>query len=159
VGKHPKDLSPGFKFNAWEMRGVPLRIEVGPKDVDQGQVVLARRDALRGSQTGKSAAPQAGILDRVREMLDTIQADMYRAALAFRDANIRDVTNYGDFKAAIEDGFVRAWWAGSDEDELKVKEETKATIRCVPTDQPGGEGKCFYTGKPATEVAIFARAY
>ncbi|HEY4688543.1 MAG TPA: hypothetical protein VIK33_04470 [Anaerolineae bacterium] len=125
----------------------------------RGQVVLARRDALRGSQTGKSAAPQAGILDRVREMLDTIQADMYRAALAFRDANIRDVTNYGDFKAAIEDGFVRAWWAGSDEDELKVKEETKATIRCVPTDQPGGEGKCFYTGKPATEVAIFARAY
>ena len=150
-------LSPGFKFNEWELRGVPLRMEVGPKDVEQGQVVLARRDVP--GRDGKSFAPQAGLIDRVCETLDTIQADLYRAALAFRDANLHDVDNPADFRTVIEDGFARAWWAGSDDDELKLKEETKATIRCIPTDQPGGEGKCFYTGRPAKEVAIFARAY
>jgi len=150
-------LSPGFKFNEWELRGVPLRMEVGPQDVEQDRVVLARRD--RPGKDGKAVAPQAGLLHHVHEMLDTIQADMYRAALAFRDANIHDVTNYADFKTVVEDGFARVWWAGSDDDEIKVKEETKATLRCILTDQPGGEGKCFYTGKPAKEMAIFARAY
>ena len=152
-----EEVSPGFKFNDWEMRGVPLRMEVGPKDVEKDQVVLARRDVP--GKEGKSFVPQAGLLDRVREALDTIQADLYRAALAFRDANIHEPATYADFKAVVEDGFARVWWAGSDEDELKVKEETKATIRCIPMDQPGGEGVCFYTGKPAKEMAIFGRAY
>ncbi|MGH2593228.1 MAG: proline--tRNA ligase [Anaerolineae bacterium] len=152
-----EDVSPGFKFNDWEMRGVPLRMEVGPKDVDSHQVVLARRDVP--GKEGKSFVPQAGLLHHVHEILDTIQADMYRAALAFRDANIHAPTHYADFKTVVEDGFARVWWAGSDADELKVKEETKATIRCIPVDQPGGEGTCFYTGKPAKDMAIFARAY
>ena len=152
-----EEVSPGFKFNDWEMRGVPLRMEVGPKDVEKDQVVLARRDVP--GKEGKSFVPQAGLLDHVHEVLDTIQADMYRAALAFRDANIHTPTHYADFKTVVEDGFARVWWAGSDADELKVKEETKATIRCIPIDQPGGEGACFYTGKPAKEMAIFARAY
>jgi len=95
----------------------------------------------------------------VQELLDTIQADLYRAAVAFRDANVHEPASYDEFKAVVADGFARVWWAGSDEDELKVKEETKATIRCIPMDQPGGEGKCFYTGQPAKETAIFARAY
>ena len=152
-----EELSPGFKFNEWELRGVPLRLEVGPKEVAQDQVVLARRDVP--GKAGKSSAPRAGLLDRVREALDTIQADMHRTAAAFRDANVHDAQNYDEFKALVEDGFARVWWAGSDADELKVKEETKATLRCIPLDQPGGEGVCFYTGKPANEIAIFAKAY
>jgi prolyl-tRNA synthetase len=132
-------------------------MEVGPKDVDQEQVVLARRD-MPGKE-GKTFAPQTGLLERIREMLNTIQDDMYRAATAFRDANIHEAKTYDELKSIVEHGFARAWWAGSDADELKVKEETKATIRCIPIDQPAGEGVCFYTGKPATEVAIFARAY
>jgi prolyl-tRNA synthetase len=152
-----EELSPGFKFNDWEMRGVPLRMEIGPRDVEKQQVVLARRDVP--GKEGKSFAPQVGLLDRVRELLDTIQADMHRAATAFRDANISEPANTDDFKAAVEKGFARVWWAGSDDDEVRVKEETKATIRCIPSDQPGGEGRCFYTGKPAKEIAIFARAY
>jgi prolyl-tRNA synthetase len=152
-----EELSPGFKFNEWELRGVPLRLEVGPKEVEKDQVVLARRDVP--GKAGKSSAPQAGLLDRVREALDTIQADMHRTAAAFRDANVHEAHNYDEFKALVEDGFARVWWAGSDADELKVKEETKATLRCIPLDQPGGEGVCFYTGKPAQEIAIFAKAY
>ena len=152
-----EDVSPGYKFNDWEMRGVPLRMEVGPLDVDRDQVILARRDVP--GKAGKSPAPQAGLRDRVHELLDTIQADIYRAALAFRDANIHQPVAYADFKAVVEDGFARVWWAGDDADELKIKEETRATIRCIPIEQPGGEGKCFYTGKPATEMAIFGRAY
>ncbi len=152
-----EDVSPGYKFNDWEMRGVPLRMEVGPLDVDRDQVVLARRDVP--GKAGKSPVPQAGLLDRVHELLDTIQADLYRAALAFRDANIYQPATYPDFKTVVEDGFARVWWAGDDADELKIKEDTKATIRCIPIDQPGGEGTCFYTGQPAKEMAVFARAY
>lgn len=152
-----EEVSPGFKYNDWEMRGVPLRMEVGPKDVDKDQVVLARRD--RPGKEGKSFASQNGLLDHVRELLDTIQADMYRAAEAFLQDNLHSPTDYDSFKTVVRDGFAKVWWAGNDEDELKIKEETKATIRCLPLDQPGGEGTCFYTGKPATQVAIFARAY
>ena len=152
-----EEVSPGYKFNDWEMRGVPLRMEVGPKDVEQDQAVLARRDVP--GRDGKSIAPQAGLLHAVHELLDTIQADLYRAAIAFHDANVHEPAGYDEFKAVVADGFARVWWAGSDADELKVKEETKATIRCIPMDQPGGEGKCFYTGKPAKEMAIFGRAY
>ena len=152
-----EEVTPGFKFNDWEMRGVPLRLEIGPKDVEKEQVVLARRD--RPGKEGKSFVPQIGLLDHVRELLDTIQADMYRAAETFANDNTHSPKNYDEFKNVVKDGFARAWWAGSDEDELKVKEETKATIRCIPLEQPDGEGVCFYTGKPAKRVAIFARAY
>ena len=118
---------------------------------------MARRDVP--GREGKSVAPQAGLRERVHELLDTVQADMHRAALAFRDANTHAPTTYAEFKAVVEASFARVWWAGSDADELRVKDETKATLRCIPLDQPEGEGVCFFTGKPAKEMAIFAKAY
>ena len=89
----------------------------------------------------------------------TIQENLLNRATQFRDENTFEATNYDEFKEAVEQGFVRVWWAGSDEDEKRIQEETKATHRCYPIEQPGGEGVCFYTGKPANRVAIFARSY
>ena len=96
---------------------------------------------------------------RIPAMLETVQDAIYQKAKDFRDSNIRDVETYDEFKEAIQTGFARAWWAGDREDEARVKDETKATVRCIPDEQPGGSGTCVYTGKPATEVAIFAKAY
>ena len=151
-------MSPGFKYNDWEMRGVPLRMEVGPKDVQNNSVALARRD-IPGKE-GKQFVPQAGIAAVVQTLLDTIQANMLQQATEFRDANIHDVTNYDDLKALMEKGgWARVWWAGSNEDEARIKEETGATVRCIPFDQPGGTGTCFLTGKPASMIALFSKAY
>ncbi len=151
------DVSPGFKFNDWEMRGVPLRIEIGPRDVAQGNLVLARRD-LPG-RSGKTTVPRAGARQRVEEMLATIQKDLYTRALAFREAHTHEPRSYDEFRAAVEDGFARAWWCGNAACEAQVQEETKATIRCIPFDQPGGTGPCIVCHSTATEQAIFARAY
>jgi prolyl-tRNA synthetase len=151
------DVSPGFKFNDWEMRGVPLRIEIGPRDVAQGNLVLARRD-LPGRE-GKSTVPRAGARQRVEEMLTTIQKDLFARALAFREAHTHAPRSYDEFKAAVEDGFARAWWCGNAACEAQVQEETKATIRCIPFEQPGGTGPCIVCNSTATEQAIFARAY
>lgn len=153
-----RDETPGFKYNDWEMRGVPLRLEIGPKDVEKHNAVLARRD-IAGKE-GKQFVSQDGIVERVVALLDEIQANMLAQATAFRDANIHDVTDYDGLKDVVErGGWARGWWNGSDDDERKVKEETGATIRCFPLDQPGGEGKCFYTGKTAGRVGLFAKAY
>ncbi len=152
-----RDDTPGFKFNDWEMRGVPLRIEVGPKDVDKGTVVLARRDVP--GREGKSFVPQAGLLEAVQSLLATIQSDMLQRATEFRDANTHEPKSYDEFKSIIEDGFARAWWCGERQCEADIKEETKATTRCIPLDQPGGSGVCVHCGQPATEVAIFGKAY
>lgn len=152
-----RDDTPGFKFNDWEMRGVPLRIEVGPKDVDKGTVVLARRDVP--GREGKSFVPQAGLLEAVQSLLATIQSDMLKRATEFREANTHEPKSYDEFKSIIEDGFARAWWCGERQCEADIKEETKATTRCIPLDQPGGSGVCVHCGKPATEVAIFGKAY
>ncbi|OYT70377.1 MAG: proline--tRNA ligase [Chloracidobacterium sp. CP2_5A] len=150
-------LTPGFKFNDWEMRGVPLRIEVGPKDVAKRTVALARRD--RPGKEGKTLVSRDGLAAVASATLDDIQAALLAKATAFRDANIRDVATYDAFKEAIEIGFARAWWAGDAALEQRIKEETKATLRCIPLDQPGGTGPCFMTGRPAATQAIFARAY
>jgi prolyl-tRNA synthetase len=150
-------ITPGFKFNDWEMRGVPLRIEIGPRDAAKGVVTLARRDVL--GREGKSAVPQEGLAETVVRMLADIQTALYDRALAFRRANTHEPTSYEDFKVVVEDGWADVWWAGDREDEARVKEETRATIRCIPLEQPGGTGPCFYTGRPATERVIFARAY
>jgi len=150
-------LSPGFKFNDWEMRGVPLRIELGPKDVAKGSVVLARRD--RPGKEGKSFVPQQGIGPVVAAALAEIQQSLFDRALAFREANTTEPADYAEFKQAVEKGFALAWWCGGADCEAKIKEETKATMRCIPFDQPGGSGKCIYCGRPAREKAIFARAY
>jgi prolyl-tRNA synthetase len=160
------EVTPGFKFNDWEMRGVPLRIEIGPRDVEQNAVVFARRD-VPGKEGKTFGVPVAQIAQAASDMLTTIQAAMLQRATEFREANTRIVRDYDEFKQVLDGpgGFIRVHWAGSNEDEDAIKDETKATIRCYPFDTPEGdgapshEGVCFYTGKRTSRVAIFARAY
>jgi len=152
------EVTPGFKFNEWEMRGVPLRIEIGPKDVAKNSVALARRDIP--GRDGKSFVPQDNIAETVGEMLETIQANLLAKATQFRDENIYEPKDYEDFKEIIDKGgWCYVWWKPSVENEAAIKEETKATLRCIPLDQPEDQGKCIYSGEEATEKAYFARAY
>jgi len=152
-----ENLSPGFKFNDWELRGVPTRVEIGPRDLEKNSVALARRDIL--GREGKRFVSQQGLAATISDLLEEIQENLLDRATKFLADNTHDVDNYQDFKKAVSGGFARVWWAGNNEEEQQVKEETKATIRCFPFDQPGGTGTCFYTGKPASQVAIFGRAY
>jgi prolyl-tRNA synthetase len=149
--------SPGFKFNDWEMRGVPLRIEIGPKDVAKGTVVLARRD--KPGKEGKSFVPQAGLADAVRRELDNVQKALYERALNFRISKTVDPKEYEELRAAVEKGFAYAFWCGSAECEKRVKDDTKATLRCIPIDQVRENGRCICCGQPAQEKAYFAKAY
>lgn len=150
--------SPGFKFNDWEMRGVPVRLEIGPKDVEKENAVLARRDMP--GRAGKQFVPQAGLVAALENLLAEIQANLLADARAFRDRHISDVRDYDELKQVIGEGdWARAWWSGSDDDELAVKDETGATIRCFPFEQPGGAGICVKTGQTAQRVALFAKAY
>jgi prolyl-tRNA synthetase len=151
-----EEYSPGWKFNEWELRGVPLRLEIGPRDVAQGQVVLARRE---GGQ--KTAVPQEGLAQRLGDILDDIQHSLFRRAKSFLDENSFEIDDYGEFKRIIEGdgGFLYVYWCGSGECEAAIKEETKATIRCIPFDQKGGTGRCIRCGEKASEQAVFARAY
>jgi prolyl-tRNA synthetase len=155
--------SPGWKFNDWEMRGVPLRVELGPKDVAKAAAVLARRD--RPGREGKVSAPLAGMPDAIGKLLVEIQQALHDKALAFRKANTHDAKTYDDLKKAVEMGFAYSYWCGSADCEAKIKEETRATMRCIPMGQSLGEGDargagtCVYCGQAAAERAIFARAY
>ncbi len=151
------ELTPGFKFNDWELRGVPLRIEIGPKDVEKGSVAFARRD-LPG-KPGKSFVSQQNLAVQVGEMLETIQKAMYEKALAFRQANTHDPKDYAELCEVVQKGWAFSWWCGSAECEAKVKEDTKATTRCIPLEQPGGVGACIVCGGNAAQKVIFARAY
>ena len=130
------------------MRGVPLRIELGPKDVAKNSVVLARRD--RPGREGKSFVPQAGIAAVVTQTLAEIQQALYDRALAFRKANTFDPKDSVEFKQAVEKGFAFSFWCGSSDCEAKIKEETKATMRCIPLEQPGGSGRVFIAERPLT---------
>jgi prolyl-tRNA synthetase len=150
-------LTPGFKFNDWEMRGVPLRIELGPKDLANQSAMLARRD--RPGKEGKSPAKLAELPAAVNALLDQIQRALYDRALAFRQANTVEASSYDELKAAVEKGFALAYWCGSGDCEAKIKDETKATLRCVPMEGAEGKGSCVYCGQPATERGYFARAY
>ncbi|PJF27481.1 MAG: proline--tRNA ligase [Phototrophicales bacterium] len=153
-----RDYQPGYKFNDWEMRGVPVRLELGPRDVQNGSVVAARRD--QPGKEGKRTLRRENIAAQIKPLLDEIQANMLAAAAAFRDANIVDVTSYDELKQVIEaGGFARGWWADSAVNERQIKEETGATHRCYPLDQPGGEGVCFYSGARTKRAALFAKAY
>ncbi len=152
-----ENLTPGFKFHDWEMRGVPLRIEVGPKDVQKGTVALARRD--RPGKSGKSFVSQDQLAGQIAELLTEIQASMFDRAVAFRDANIHDPRDYDELKQVVQNGWAFSWWCGNPACEAKVKEDTKATTRCIPLDQPGGSGPCIVCGERATEKVYFARAY
>jgi prolyl-tRNA synthetase len=153
-----EELTPGYKFNEWELRGVPLRIEIGPRDVEQESVVLARRDVT--GKAGKSSTPMAGLADAVGDRLEAIQADMLAAATVFRDANIHEARTYADLREIIADGWAKAYWCGANACEAKIKEDTKATSRNIPLDQEGaGAGTCIVCGEPAEEWAYWARAY
>jgi prolyl-tRNA synthetase len=153
-----RDHQPGFKFNDWEMRGVPVRLELGPRDVQNGSVVAARRD--QPGKEGKRTLTCSGIAEQVKLLLDDIQANMLAAATAFRDANIIDVASYDELRQVVEaGGFARGWWADSAVNERQIKEETGASHRCYPLDQPDGEGVCFYSGAKTNRVALFAKAY
>jgi len=152
------EVTPGFKFNQWEMKGVPLRLEIEPKDVAKNSVALARRD-IPGRE-GKSFVPQANIAATVGEMLDAIQEEMLQKAILFRDEHIFEPEDYNEFKQVIEeDGWCYVWWKANADNEARIKEETKATLRCIPMDQPGGTGRCIFSGEETTEKAYFAKAY
>ncbi len=150
-------MSPGFKFNDWEMRGVPLRIELGPKDVAGGSAVLARRD--RPGREGKASVAQQGIASVVAKLLSEIQDALFQRALDFRKSNTLVPKDYNEFKLAVEKGFALSHWCGSADCEAKIKEETKATMRCIPLEQTAGPGECVYCGQAAPEQALFAKAY
>ena len=152
--------TPGWKFNHWEMKGVPLRIEIGPKDVAQNHVVLARRDVL-GREGKMFGVATSDVIDQVQKLLVEIQSGLLQRARRFRDENIHDVKTYAELKEVIQQGgWGRGWWSGTSEDEAKIKEETSATIRCIPFEQPEtASGMCFMTGRKAEQVALFAKAY
>ncbi|GAB4854769.1 Proline--tRNA ligase, chloroplastic/mitochondrial [Ancistrocladus abbreviatus] len=148
----------GWKFNFWEMKGVPLRIEIGPRDVSNSSVVISRRDmpGKKGKVFGISVEPSV-LIPYVKDKLNEIQASLLDMAISFRDSNIVDVSSYDELKAAISEG---NWARGPcDKEELKVKEETGATIRCLPFEQPQGPKTCLMMGNAADEVAIFAKSY
>ena len=150
-------LTPGFKFNDWELRGVPLRLEIGPRDVAKGSVALARRDVP--GRDGKSFVPQDGLDVLVKDMLATIQQALLERATAFRDENTHLPHDYAHFKDVVTDGFAFAGWCGGADCESAIKDETKATNRCIPIEQPEEKGACIYCGQPAIERVYFARAY
>jgi prolyl-tRNA synthetase len=151
------EVTPGFKFNDWELRGVPLRIEIGPKDVDNGVVTLARRH-LPG-KAGKSTLPLDQLSNQIGTILEEIQAALLERATRFRDEHIFDPKDYEELKEVVQNGWAYSWWCGSAECEAKVKEDTKATTRCMPLDQPDGSGTCIVCGKPSQRKVYFARAY
>ena len=149
--------TPGWKFNEWEMKGVPLRAEVGPKDIQKKQVVLVRRDTHE-----KIFVPEDDLTEKVVTLLREIQAGIYSKALAFREEHTSRTDRFEEFKEVLETkkGFLISGWCGSPECEEKVKEETKATIRCIPLEVNNqAEGYCVACGKPAQKKAYFARAY
>ncbi|EFK58122.1 proline--tRNA ligase [Sphingobacterium spiritivorum] len=147
---------PGFKFAEWELKGVPLRVAVGARDMQNGTVELARRD----TQT-KETVSQEGLSALIEGLLDTIQENIFQKALTFRDSHITEVNSYEEFKDVLENkgGFISCHWDGTVETEKRVKEETKATIRCVPLDAKEEEGVCIFTGKPSNKRVLFAKAY
>lgn len=147
---------PGFKFAEWELKGVPLRITIGARDLKNGLVELARRD-----NQSKETVSKEGLSQRIEILLDEIQHAIYEKALKFRTDNITLVNSYDEFKEVLEGkgGFISAHWDGTAETEKRIKEETKATIRCIPLDNKLEEGQCILTGKPSTQRVLFARAY
>ena len=147
---------PGFKFAEWELKGVPLRIAIGARDLQQGTVELARRD----TQT-KETVSQEGLVELIAAKLEEIQDNIYQKAKSFTSANTTEVNSYEEFKKVLDEkaGFVSAHWDGTVETEKRIKEETKATIRCIPLDAKEEAGTCILTGKPSTKRVLFARAY
>jgi prolyl-tRNA synthetase len=147
---------PGWKFAEWELKGVPVRIAIGPKDLENNVVEIARRDTKE-----KHSASMDALTFYIKGLLDEIQQNMFNKAKAYRDAHITEVNSWDEFKKVLEGkgGFVSAHWDGTSETEEKIKEETKATIRCIPLNNPQEPGTCIYSGKPSKERVLFALAY
>ncbi len=146
---------PGWKFSEYEFKGVPVRLAMGSRDLENGTVEVARRDTLE-----KEIVPLDGIEERIEKLLEDIQQNLYKKALKFREENTCKVDTWDEFKEKIEaGGFVLAHWDGTPETEEKIKEETKATIRTIPLNNPQEEGKCIFSGNPSKERVVFAKAY
>jgi prolyl-tRNA synthetase len=151
-----EENSPGWKFSEWELRGVPLRLEIGPKDIEKGQVFSARRDTRE-----KAAIPMGELTGRVGRLLDDIQANLLARARQFRDDHTSEAATWDEFRAIMEGrpGFVIAAWCGSAECEAAIKAETQATLRNIPLGSPTADGTCVRCGAPASARAWFAKAY
>jgi len=147
---------PGWKFAEYELKGVPVRIAIGPKDIENGVVEIARRDTKE-----KTSVPVEGVAQYIQDLLETIQQNLFNRALAYREEHITAVNSWEEFKAVLEQkgGFVAAHWDGTSETEEKIKEETKATIRCIPLNNVQESGACVYSGKPSSQRVLFALAY
>ena len=146
---------PGWKFAEYELKGVPIRLAMGPRDIENHTVEIARRDTLT-----KETISMENVIDEVSQQLNDIQKNLYERALTFRNANMKEINSYKEFKEKIEKGgFLLCHWDGTSETEEKIKEETKATIRCIPFDLDKTPGKCMVTGKPSAQRVVFARAY
>ena len=147
---------PGWKFNEYEFKGVPVRIAIGPRDLAKGVVEVARRDTLE-----KTSYPSDDIGTVIKEMLEHIQQSMFAKAVAFREENTTEVATFDEFKKVLNEkgGFIKAHWDGTAETELKIKQETKATIRCIPLEGDSTPGKCMYSGEPSSQMVVFAKAY
>ncbi|HET7819453.1 MAG TPA: His/Gly/Thr/Pro-type tRNA ligase C-terminal domain-containing protein, partial [Bacteroidia bacterium] len=150
-----ENRSPGWKFSEYEFKGVPVRIAIGPRDMQNESVELARRDTKT-----KEIVKQSELVAKVEQLMTEIQNNLYDKALAFRKENTASVDTYADFKKALDKGgFVLAHWDGTAETEEKIKEETKATIRCIPLNALQESGRCILTGKPSEKRVVFAQAY
>jgi prolyl-tRNA synthetase len=151
-----EENSPGWKFAEWELRGVPLRLEIGPKDLEKAQVLSARRDTRE-----KASIPLAELTARVPVLLDQIQRDLLGRARAFREAHTTSADTWDEFQAAMagRPGFVVAWWCGRADCEIAIKAETQATLRNMPLDQQPSAGRCVKCQQPASIKAWFAKAY
>ena len=151
-----KNYTPGWKFNEWELKGIPLRIEVGPRDVKENQLVMVRRDLSE-----KVIKQVEGIGEESRKILDTIQKDLLEKAKTFMADNTKKISSYDDFKEFYKSGggFAESHWCGSPECEQEVQEETKATIRVIPFEQPEGKGSCIKCGKESETLVVFAKSY
>jgi prolyl-tRNA synthetase len=147
---------PGWKFAEYELKGVPVRIAIGQKDIENGVVEIARRDTKE-----KKSVPAEGVSDYIINLLEEIQQNLYNRALAHRDNHITEVNSWDEFKSMLTEkgGFISAHWDGTAETEEKIKEETKATIRCVPLNNAAQEGACVYSGRLSTQRVLFALAY
>jgi len=150
-------VSPGFKYNEWETKGVPIRVELGPRDIEKQSVAVARRDIP--GKAGKSFVSQDGLLEHLIDLLETIQTALFNRAFQFRTDRTFVVSDEVELGEAVAKGFARAFWAGSRDDEDKIQNELKATIRAIPFDQPETAGRCIVTGVETTQQVIFARSY
>ena len=145
-----------MKFNEYELKGVPLRVAIGQRDLENGTVEIARRDTLE-----KTTIPMESLVGEATELLEAIQKNIYKKAYDFREEHVTEVDTYEEFKKVLEEkgGFISAHWDGTAETEARIQEETKATIRCIPVGVEKVSGKCMVTGETSAQRVLFAKAY